>query len=57
MTGGFLGKIFRLLGSGSTNVDRDQFDDLSPDLAGADAKRVAAGLQACLMGRGGRVTG
>ncbi len=56
MTGGFLGKIFRLLGSGSTNVDRDQFDDLSPDLAGADAKRVAAGLQACLMGRGGRVT-
>lgn len=55
MSGGIFGAISRLLGSGSPNVDRDQFDDLSPDLADADAKRVAAGLQACLLGRGGRV--
>jgi len=55
MSGGIFGAISRLLGSGSPNVDRDQFDDLSPDLADADAKRVAAGLEACLLGRGGRV--
>ncbi len=56
MSGGFLGAIFRALGSSSPNVDRDRFDDLSPDLADADAKRVAAGLLACLLGRGGRAT-
>ena len=55
MSGGILGAIFRLLGSGSPNVDRDRFDDLSPDLSDADAKRVAAGLLACVQGRGGRV--
>ncbi len=53
MSGGIFGAIFRLLGSGPPNVDRDRFDDLSPDLAEADAKRVAAGLHACLLGRGG----
>ncbi len=55
MSGGFLGAIFRALGSSSPKADRDRFDDLSPDLADADAKRVAAGLKACLVGSGGRV--
>ncbi len=56
MSGGFLGAIFRALGSSSPNVDRDRFDDLSPELADADAKRVADGLLACLLGRGGKAT-
>jgi malonyl-CoA decarboxylase len=55
MSGGFLGGIFRFL-RGTPGGERDRFDDLSPDLADADAKRVAAGLLASLLGRGGQVT-
>ena len=56
MSGGIFSAIFRMLGSGPPNVDRDLFDDLSPELTDAEAARVAAGLQACLFGRGGRAT-
>lgn len=56
MSGGIFSAISRMLGSGAPNVDRDPFDDLSPELTDAEATRVAAGLQACLFGRGGRVT-
>ena len=54
MSGGIISAVFRMLGSGPPNVDRDLFDDLSPELTDTDATRVAAGLQACLLGRGGR---
>ncbi len=55
MSDGILGRILGALRAGSSNVGRDRFDDLSPDLAGADAGRVTAGLEACLAGRGGRI--
>jgi malonyl-CoA decarboxylase len=56
MSDGILGRILGFLRSGSSSADRDRFDDLSPELPDADAKRVAAGLEACLLGRGGQVT-
>lgn len=55
MSGGFLGAILGLLRRAAPRGDRDRFDDLSPDLADADARRVATGLQACLLRRGGQV--
>ena len=54
MSGGLFSAISRILGSRSSKVARDLYDDLSPQLAAADATRVAVGLQACLLGRGGR---
>ena len=54
MSGGLFSAISRMLGSRPPKVDRDLYDDLSPQLTDADATRVAAGLQACLLGRGGR---
>ena len=56
MSGGIFSAISRMLGSGEPNVNRDPFDDLTPGLSDADAKRVAVGLRACLMGRGGRMS-
>ena len=54
MSGGLFSAISRMLGSRSSKVDRDLYDDLSTQLTDADATRVAVGLQACLLGRGGR---
>ena len=54
MSGGLFSAISRMLGSRPPKVDRDLYDDLSPQLTDADATRVAAGLQACLLSRGGR---
>ncbi len=56
MSGGIFGAISRLLRSGDPKLDRDRFDDVSPDLSGTDAERVAAGLRACLLGKGGRMS-
>ena len=55
MSGALFSAISRMLGSRPSKVDRDLYNDLSPQLTDADATRVAAGLQACLLGRGGRV--
>jgi malonyl-CoA decarboxylase len=53
---GIFGAISRLLRSGDPKFDRDRFDDLSPGLPDSDAERVAAGLRACLLGKGGRMS-
>ena len=55
MSDGLFGGILRLLRGNAPGGDRDRFEDLSPDLPDPDARRVAAGLQACLLGRGGRM--
>ena len=55
MSDGIFGRILDKLRAGPPSMNRDRFDDLSPELPDADAGRVAAGLQACLMGSGGRV--
>lgn len=56
MSGGIFGAISRLLSSGDPKVDRDRFDDLSPELSESDTERVAAGLRDCLLGRGGKIS-
>ena len=53
MSDGILGAILRLFQSDPSGGDRDLFEDLSPDLPEADAARVANGLKASLLGRGG----
>ena len=56
MSDGIFGRILGFLRSGPPGAGRDRYEDLAPDLPDADAMRVAAGLKACLLGSGGRVT-
>ncbi len=56
MSDGIVGRILGFLRSGPPGAGRDRYEDLAPDLPDADAMRVAAGLKACLLGSGGRVT-